>query len=100
MNPFVPYLVLVWFLAPWLIVAFKGVRVSVYEVRSGIYAGLWPFGIAELFRRIAEKRRTDPKYDQMRAGIKRWIVVCAVWWFSSFILIVAFAFGFAAWSPE
>jgi hypothetical protein len=100
MNPYVPYLVLFWLLAPWLVIASKAVRVSVYEVRLGLHSGVWPFGFAELFRRIAERRKTDLKYDQMRAGLTRWFVITAAWWIFSFAGAAIFAFAFAVWSTK
>ena len=77
-----------WFLLPWLVVAAKITRDSIYETRFGLMKDLSPFGFRELMRRINERRKVDQRYDEMKKDTKKWAVITFIWGVSSFVVLV------------
>jgi hypothetical protein len=71
---------LAWLLAPWAIFASKVVRISRYDAKVGLGAGLGRMQIRELFQRRSERMATDPYYKQLHAEAKRWIIITTIWW--------------------
>lgn len=94
MQSWFPALLIVWFVAPWLLSAAKLVRTIIYESQHGYrFADTW--NISGIFRQIEARRKMDPVYDRMRGDLHRWCIITIVWWFGSFFALVAFAFVFA-----
>lgn len=85
----------VWFLAPWLILAAKIIRVSAYERRLELFSGLSPFSFSEIFNRIKEHRSRDPVYNSLPANANKWLVITVSWWAVSFLGLLAFALLYA-----
>ncbi len=66
----------------------KVIRVSIYEWQFGLMTDLSPFAFFELIRRIKERRKIDPVYDQMKGETFRWLKITAIWWVTSFSALV------------
>jgi hypothetical protein len=81
-------LIPLWFLVPWLMLAAKVTRLSIYGMRLGIFRNLPPFPFAEMLKRVNDQRRTDPIYERMHRDTWLWFKITAAWWVLSFVGLV------------
>jgi hypothetical protein len=61
------------------------VRITRYDAKVGLGAGLGRLQIRELFQRRAERAAIDPRYHQLHAEAKRWITITLIWWPASLL---------------
>jgi hypothetical protein len=68
------------FIIPWAVAMWKLLCVIAYEWRVGLYAGVSLFALDRLWNLQEERRRIDPRYQQLRLALRRWFIITGVAW--------------------